>query len=203
MNTSLNKIVDRIADVFSVFDFSFVISGVTAYMLIYIWSLYNNIDLLLNINISWFFIIFIIYILGLIMFAIGRSIRQDLFRHKKYKYQIFKKHGFTSESNEEIDALFSQYWDNLRNDSNGKSYDFYNRLWVMSAVYEGLVGDAILAFILLISSFCRVVSCYGCLCGSILILIILILMSLLIYILFREAKKNSETIITDLIVKYK
>jgi len=91
MNTSLNKIVDRIADVFSVFDFSFVISGVTAYMLIYIWSLYNNIDLLLiNINISWFFIIFIIYIFGLIMFAIGRSIRQDLFRHKNINIRYSK-----------------------------------------------------------------------------------------------------------------
>ena len=160
---------------------------------------YSNVLLLLDSNHSWIFIIFIIYILGLIMFTLGRYIRQEVFGQKKSKYQLFKKYGFSSESVEEIDALFSQYWNNLRNDNSERTYDYYNRLWVMTAIYEGLAGSAFLASALIILCFCRIVNSYGYPYGIIIILSILLLMYILIYILFREAKKNAETIITDLI----
>ncbi len=201
METSLNKIMDRIANVFSVFDFSFIISGIAAFMIIYTYLsfTYSNVLLLLDSNHSWIFIIFIIYILGLIMFTLGRYIRQEVFGQKKSKYQLFKKYGFSSESVEEIDALFSQYWNNLRNDNSERTYDYYNRLWVMTAIYEGLAGSAFLASALIILCFCRIVNSYGYPYGIIIILSILLLMYILIYILFREAKKNAETIITDLI----
>lgn len=205
METSLNKIMDRITNVFSVFDFSYIISGIAAFMIIYTYLsfTYSNVLLLLDSNHSWIFIIFIIYILGLIMFTLGRYIRQEVFGQKKSKYQLFKKYGFSSESVEEIDALFSQYWNNLRNDNSERTYDYYNRLWVMTAIYEGLAGSVFLASALIISCFCRIVNGYGYLYGIVIILSILLLMLLLIYILFREAKKNAETIITDLIAKNK
>ncbi len=201
METSLNKIMDRITNVFSVFDFSYIISGIAAFMIIYTYLsfTYSNVLLLLDSNHSWIFIIFIIYILGLIMFTLGRYIRQEVFGQKKSKYQLFKKYGFSSESVEEIDALFSQYWNNLRNDNSERTYDYYNRLWVMTAIYEGLAGSAFLASALIILCFCRIVNSYGYPYGIIIILSILLLMYILIYILFREAKKNAETIITDLI----
>lgn len=205
METSLNKIMDRIANVFSVFDFSFIISGIAAFMIIYTYLsfTYSNVLLLLDSNLSWIFIIFTIYILGLIMFALGRYIRQNTIKQKKCKYQLFKEYGFTDKSEKEIDILLSQYWDKLRNDSKEKTYDYYNRLWVMTAVYEGLAGSVFLASALIISCFCRIVNGYGYLYGIVIILSILLLMLLLIYILFREAKKNAETIITDLIAKNK
>lgn len=201
METSLNKIMDRIANVFSVFDFSFIISGIAAFMIIYTYLsfTYSDVLLLMDSNHSWIFIIFIIYILGLIMFTLGRYIRQEVFGQKKSKYQLFKKYGFSSESVEEIDAIFSQYWNNLRNDNSERTYDYYNRLWVMTAIYEGLSGSAFLASALIILCFCRIVNSYGYPYGIIIILSILLLMYILIYILFREAKKNAETIITDLI----
>ena len=201
METSLNKIMDRITNVFSVFDFSYIISGIAAFMIIYTYLsfTYSNVLLLLDSNHSWIFIIFIIYILGLIMFTLGRYIRQEVFGQNKSKYQLFKKYGFSSESVEEIDALLSQYWNNLRNDNSERTYDYYNRLWVMTAVYEGLAGSAFLASALIILCFCRIVNSYGYPYGIIIILSILLLMYILIYILFREAKKNAETIITDLI----
>lgn len=201
METSLNKIMDRIANVFSVFDFSFIISGIAAFMIIYTYLsfTYSNVLLLLDSNLSWIFIIFTIYILGLIMFALGRYIRQNTIKQKKCKYQLFKEYGFTDKSEKEIDILLSQYWDKLRNDSKEKTYDYYNRLWVMTAVYEGLAGSAILAFALIISCFCKIVNSSGWIYGIIISISILLLVSLLIYILFREAKKNAETIITDLI----
>lgn len=203
MKTTLNKILDRIADVFSVFDFSFIISGMAAFIMIYTFLSfsYREALLLIDSNNSWIFIIFIIYILGLIMFALGRYIRQEVFGQKKSKYQLFKKYGFSSESDEEIDILFSQYWNNLRSDSNEKSYDYYNRLWVMTAVYEGLAGSAILAFILIILCFCTIVNSCGWLPGILLMIGIFLLICLLVSILFREAKKNAETIIIDLIVR--
>lgn len=201
METSLNKIMDRIANVFSIFDFSFIISGIAAFMIIYTYLsfTYSDVLLLLDSNHSWIFIIFIIYILGLIMFTLGRYIRQEVFGQKKSKYQLFKKYGFSSESVEEIDALFSQYWNNLRNDNSERTYDYYNRLWVMTAIYEGLAGSAFFASALIILCFCRIVNSYGYPYGIIIILSILLLMYILTYILFREAKKNAETIITDLI----
>jgi hypothetical protein len=201
METSLNKIMDRITNVFSVFDFSYIISGIAAFMIIYTYLsfTYSNVLLLLDSNHSWIFIIFIIYILGLIMFTLGRYIRQEVFGQNKSKYQLFKKYGFSSESVEEIDALLSQYWNNLRNDNSERTYDYYNRLWVMTAIYEGLAGSAFLASALIILCFCRIVNSYGYPYGIIIILSILLLMYILIYILFREAKKNAETIITDLI----
>lgn len=203
MKTTLNKILDRIADVFSVFDFSFIISGMAAFIMIYTFLSfsYREALLLIDSNNSWIFTIFIIYILGLIMFALGRYIRQEVFGQKKSKYQLFKKYGFSSESDEEIDILFSQYWNNLRSDSNEKSYDYYNRLWVMTAVYEGLAGSVILAFILIILCFCTIVNSCGWLPGILLMIGIFLLICLLVSILFREAKKNAETIIIDLIVR--
>lgn len=203
MKTTLNKILDRIADVFSVFDFSFIISGMAAFIMIYTFLSfsYREALLLIDSNNSWIFIIFIIYILGLIMFALGRYIRQEVFGQKKSKYKLFKKYGFSSESDEEIDILFSQYWNNLRSDSNEKSYDYYNRLWVMTAVYEGLAGSVILAFILIILCFCTIVNSCGWLPGILLMIGIFLLICLLVSILFREAKKNAETIIIDLIVR--
>ena len=203
MKTTLNKILDRIADVFSVFDFSFIISGMAAFIMIYTFLSfsYREALLLIDSNNSWIFIIFIIYILGLIMFALGRYIRQEVFGQKKSKYQLFKKYGFSFESDEEIDILFSQYWNNLRSDSNEKSYDYYNRLWVMTAVYEGLAGSVILAFILIILCFCTIVNSCGWLPGILLMIGIFLLICLLVSILFREAKKNAETIIIDLIAR--
>ena len=203
MKTTLNKILDRIADVFSVFDFSFIISGMAAFIMIYTFLsfTYREALLLIDNNNSWIFIIFVIYILGLIMFALGRYIRQEVFGQKKSKYQLFKKYGFISESNKEIDALFSQYWNNLRNDNSVRTYDYYNRLWVMTAVYEGLAGSVILAFILIILCFCTIVNSCGWLPGILLMIGIFLLICLLVSILFREAKKNAETIIIDLIVR--
>ena len=85
METSLNKIMDRIANVFNVFDFSFIISGIAAFMIIYTYLsfTYSNVLLHLDSNLSWIFIIFTIYILGLIMFALGRYIRQNTIKQKK------------------------------------------------------------------------------------------------------------------------
>ena len=92
MKTTLNKIIDRIADVFSVFDFSFIISGITSFIMIYTFISFRNRDILLLLysNLSWIFVIFVIYILGLIMFALGRYVRQVLLGQKNTSISCLK-----------------------------------------------------------------------------------------------------------------
>jgi len=202
MTSVFKKIASKIADIFNIFDFSFVISGFTAFVVIYIFLLftYNDILLLFQDYFRWYIIIPIIYILGLFMFGIGRYVRQELFQHKKRKYELFKKYGFT-QTEDEIDALYCQYWDNLKKDENTYDYEYYSRMWVMIAVYEGLIGDAILACILLIP-YSDIINNNKTCCAILIILFIVAMFSLFIYfILFREARKYADTIVKDLLAK--
>ena len=70
---------------------------------------------LLSEHVNWYFVIFIIYIFGLIMFALGRLVRQKLFGQKKYKYKLFEEYNVCKADNKDkIDALYCKYWDNLK-----------------------------------------------------------------------------------------
>ena len=207
MKTTLNKIIDRIADVFSVFDFSFIISGITSFIMIYTFLSFRNSDILLFLdgNLSWIFVIFTIYILGLIMFALGRYVRQVLLGQKKYKYKLFEKYNVCDAKNEEkIDALYCKYWDNLKKEGNEKDYDYYSRLWVMTAVYEGLIGNVVLALVLFITYNITVFNnlCI-CFCNKDLwkVLLMSFLICLVGLILSIEARKYADTIVKDLIAK--
>ena len=138
----LTKIAEKIFRVLDVFDFSYIISGATSCVLIYLYFLFtDNQDVLLKLNeIRWYIVILIAYILGLIMFATGRFIRQEILGGKKRKYDLFVDYGITNKTDEEIDALFCKYWDKLQNSETSSEYEYYKRLWVMTAVYEGLIG---------------------------------------------------------------
>lgn len=201
-----DKIFNRIADVFSIFDFSFIISGTTAFVQIYIFLLFSNYDVLglLSEHFNWYFVIFIIYILGLVMFALGRLVRQELLEQKKYKYKLFEEYNVCkAENKDKIDALYCKYWDNLKTDAKEKDYEYYNRLWVMTAVYEGLFGCVILGIILLIAYYISIINNVCCNCcaelgkGA----FILFLICCVGYVLFVEAKKYVDTIVKDLIMK--
>ena len=202
-----DKIFNRISDVFSIFDFSFIISGTTAFVQIYIFLLFYNNDVLglLSEHVNWYFVIFIIYIFGLIMFALGRYVRQVLLGQKKYKYKLFEKYNVCDAKNEEkIDALYCKYWDNLKKEGNEKDYDYYSRLWVMTAVYEGLIGNVVLALVLFITYNITVFNnlCI-CFCNKDLweVLLMSFLICLVGLILSIEARKYADTIVKDLIAK--
>ena len=204
MQTIFYKIFGKIADVFGIFDFSFFISGSVAFIQIYLFMLFNDNEdfLVLKEDLNWWKILIVIYILGLVMFALGRFIRQDVFKQKYIKYSLFEKYGILDKSQKkEIDILFCQYWINLRNSKDIKGYEHYSRLWVMTAVYEGLASNVLLAWSLLIiqkkSNTCCI--CDTCCKNTFLVLGALALGCLIIYILFREARKNADTIVMDFI----
>lgn len=205
MQIIFNKIFGKIADAFSVFDFSFFISGAVAFIQIHLFMSLNDNNAFspLKDELNWWEVLIIIYILGLVMFSSGRFIRQDMFKQKYRKYSLFEEYGICDKSKEkEIDMLFCQYWTNLRNGIDLKSYEHYSRLWVMTAVYEGLASNVLLACGLLIIPIIYN-TCWGCcICYMNTILAIigaLVVGFSVIYILFCEARKNADTIVKDLI----
>ncbi|MBO7210140.1 MAG: hypothetical protein J6V44_03890 [Methanobrevibacter sp.] len=203
MTSVFKKITSKIADIFNIFDFSFIISGFTAFVVICVFLLfrYNDVFLLLQNYFRWYIVIPAIYILGLVMFGIGRYARQELFQHKKRKYELFKKYGFCTQSEDEIDAIYCQYWDNLKKEDNKYDYEYYNRMWVMTAVYEGLIGDAILACTLLIPYSNIINNNKICYAIMIIVFIVAIFFLFIYFILFREARKYADTIVKDLLAK--
>ncbi len=202
MQIIFNKIFGKIADVFCIFDFSYFISGAVAFIQIYIFMSLNenNYFTPLEDDLNWWKSLIVIYILGLIMFALGRFIRQDMFKQKYRKYSLFEEYGICDKSKEkEIDMLFCQYWSNLRNGNDLKGYDYYSRLWVMTAVYEGLASNVLLALGLIMPWICETFNEY-CLWVIFAALVVAVLM---MFLLFREARKNAETIVKDFIVMNK
>lgn len=197
-----SRISEKIARVLDVFDFSYIISGATACVMIYLYFLFtDNQEILPKLNtIAWYVVILIAYIVGLIMFATGRVIRQEIIGDKKRKYELFKKYGI-EKSEQEVDALFCKYWDNIQNNENGKEYAYYRRLWVMTAVYEGLIGDLLLAAMLYIIDIFKNFDGIGLLVLK--LLLTLIVVGFVLCILLRESRKYADTVVKDLIFKNK
>lgn len=196
----LASIVNKVAKILDIFDFSYFVSGFTAYMLLYGFGMYvcNDVVVIMD-KLPWYLAIFIIYILGLIMFAIGRCIRQGMFCQKKRKYKIFDECGFKHLSSIQKDALFCKYWDAIQN--NKDDLEYYRRLWVMTAVYEGLLADLVLALILLLFGM-KDYLCEMGQCTAVLIVVtVLVIFVLLCRCMYIEARKYADTIVTDLIAK--
>lgn len=201
----LTKIAEKIFRVLDVFDFSYIISGATACVLIYLYFLFtDNQDVLLKLNeIRWYIVILIAYILGLIMFATGRFIRQEILGDKKRKYDLFVDYGITNKTDEEIDALFCKYWDKLQNSETYGEYEYYKRLWVMTAVYEGLIGVCFFALLFSIYPIFNMFNSDEGECACLLLKAILIILPFIgiLIILCIESRKYADTVVKDLIVK--
>lgn len=74
-------------------------------------------------------------------------------------------------------------------------------MWVMTAVYRGLIGDAILAYTLFIP-YSNIINdnkiCYAIM---IIVFIVAIFFLFIYFILFRETRKYADTIIKDILAK--
>ena len=92
----------------------------------------------------------------------------------------------------------------MKKEGNEKDYDYYSRLWVMTAVYEGLIGNVVLALVLFITYNITVFNnlCI-CFCNKDLweVLLMSFLICLVGLILSIEARKYADTIVKDLIAK--
>lgn len=200
-----SKIAEKIFRVLDVFDFSYIISGATACIMIYLYFLFTDKQDILSEfdNIEWYVVILIAYILGLIMFATGRFIRQEILNDKKRKYDLFADYGIEDKIEEaKIDALICQYWDKVQN-SNVSGYEYCKRLWVMAAVYEGLIGVWFYALLFSIYHIFNMFNSSEVECACVLLKVILIILLFVgVFIILRiESRKYADTIIKDLIFK--
>ena len=155
MGANFQKIIDKISEAFSFFDFSFLISGaasfgICCYGLNRIGMKVESGSMALNVIVA----IFAIYISGLMSFALGKQIRKAIANPggKKFKalfseavsYASCKRWVGNDVQTDEIE--YSKMWAHLRDTPEAKdSLAFLNRMWVMQAVFEGLLLSSLLS----------------------------------------------------------
>ncbi len=92
MKDTISKILDRIVDFFSIFDISFLISGIaTMTILCYGAWLYDLFTWLGDGFAHILYYVILSYICGLASFAFGKHIRTKLLKRKRFKYIITRE----------------------------------------------------------------------------------------------------------------
>lgn len=156
MAANFQKIIDRISEAFSFFDFSFLISGsatfaICCYTLNRLGMEVSSDSSFLNVCVS----IVGIYIAGLISFALGKKIRVWIADKDGKRFEeIFNETvGFIKgaeydDNTRNLKLWYAQMWAYLRDNQEAKeSTMFLNRLWVMQAVFEGLMISSAIAIV--------------------------------------------------------
>lgn len=156
MAANFQKIIDRISEAFSFFDFSFLISGsatfaICCYTLNRLGMDVSSDSSFLNVCVS----IVGIYIAGLISFALGKKIRVWIVdKDGKHFEEIFNetvrftKGAEYDDNTQNLKLRYTQMWACLRDNQEAKeSMTFLNRLWVMQAVFEGLMFSSVIAIV--------------------------------------------------------
>ena len=225
---SVQKIVDRISDAFSVFDFSYIISGGCTFLLLYAdLTLIHEFRLAIDNTFILILVgIFLSYICGLIVWPLGRFLRSLLC----FCY-VFpdKEEDFKEVYNQTTTELGTNFKlpDGLRNGSDKERVAFsymwswlqtkvgdvpelhekirlIDRYWVMQAVYEGMMGVSFIAIFILIDFYMyvnndEVVNEIGFI---FLIKIAFILDVFCLFVFAKEARSYARTQVRDLIVLY-
>lgn len=162
---NFQKIIDTIAEAFNIFDFSFIVSGGASYLIIFTLLCYKHLPIIpsTGCEITFFIIcsILVVYVLGLISWSIGKFLRKKWIVFEKDRddtlKNIYNSYKGKDEPSIKISSeYFDTYaWTKLISLSDGKSdginnrLSFLNRMWVMQAVCEGLMGSCCFAIIAL------------------------------------------------------
>lgn len=174
---NFQRIIDIISDALSIFDFSFIISGGVLYLIIYgLLKYLGLLDWIGSLNPAFVVAgsIFLIYVLGLMAWSIGKPIREFFITLKPFFKMPHAKRDEdlkqTIEStkidlNKVVDKdftkvdssknavkadnrlIYSYMWSILSSVDNNTAKErihFCNRYWVMQAVFEGLITDWII-----------------------------------------------------------
>jgi hypothetical protein len=159
---ALKSVLTRIGNFFDLFDLSFFVSGSVALAgLVFGAHLYGK-QLPFRYE-GWLRVLTIImacYVLGLLCFAVGRSIRipkTTATRYKKFETffsTVLKAHGLSDEepfksqlarANHGTRRLYIRLWAEIRQKENlTPSLLVLNRYWVMAAMYDGMVTALLL-----------------------------------------------------------
>lgn len=161
MAANFQKIIDRISEAFSFFDFSFFVSGsatfgICCYTLNQLGMIVPSSSTFLNVVVA----IVGIYISGLMSFAWGKIIRiwfTDC-KGKRFSKIFHSAVGYMSEESKQkilicgdtgkMKLQYTQMWEYLRDMPDAKeSVDFLNRFWVMQAAFKGLMFSSVIAIV--------------------------------------------------------
>lgn len=225
MEANFQKIIDKISEAFSFFDFSFFVSGAATYGIscYFLWQ-FNELEPFKSTTINVLISIILIYLCGVISFSYGKLIRlkcfkitrkcnwiQKLFGRPDSFVECFDKaiqyvnkglesskqlpHNSLLES--EKGSFYTEMWTFLRNKPEAKeTVAFLNRYWVMQAVCEGLIFSAALAFVGGITAWIFKEN-------DVIYFVISVMAFLAFLILCREGRRYAETQILEVVIAYK
>lgn len=213
LGEALRVLLAKISDFFDILDLSFLISGAAFVGAFYFWGrLYGNISLLnFFAKLSLLTLIILCYISGLICFALGRWLRTTLTYKQEEKFknhfvEVLSAHQLDKElpfkpylkgrGHSDVWRLYIRLWAEIRqNPTLSPSFSLIRRYWVMAATYDGL-AFVILSWIIIVS-FARFVLAFSL--SLITYIIIMILLILVLYACMREARRNQEHQVEELI----
>lgn len=164
MDFGVQKIVDRIAEFFTIFDFSFFISGITTLAVI-CYGLWET-NLFIPFDNAFYNVIGCIvasYVCGLLSFAGGKWLRRKIIERKeicgmsRFMYCFtgamcyIKKHEYKEEEfrfESYCKTFYTEMWMHLRqNKEAAPTLAFLNKYWVLQAIYEGLVASSLMGIV--------------------------------------------------------
>lgn len=213
MNLGIQKIIDRISDIFTIFDFSYLVSGITTLLMI-CYGLWHC-DMLQwpdNFLIKGTFFVIMSYLCGLISFAIGKFLRPyyvilegrgNINVRFMEKFRTVVAYGKDSDhplkectTEGECKLYYTEMWSFLRQcEGAASTLSFINRYWVMQAVYEGLAASFLIG-----AAIGVLLLCEACSFVFISIIIIGIICSLFCC---HEATRYAESQISEIVIAYK
>ena len=155
---SFQKIIDILSNAFSILDFSYIVSGVFTLGIVLFDLHYHYYEFFIrNISITIVCGIFLAYICGLSSWIIGRLIRKIVQNTDKDFEETYDRTMNALASNalslsvSDKKLAYSYMWIELHKKEEAKEQIiFMNRMWVMQAVFEGLIFSFIVAIGVLI-----------------------------------------------------
>ena len=155
---SFQKIIDILSNAFSILDFSYIVSGGFTFGIVLFDLHYHYYEFFIrNISITIVCGIFLAYICGLSSWIIGRLIRKIVQNTDKDFEETYDGTMNALASNalslsvSDKKLAYSYMWIELHKKEEAKEQIiFMNRMWVMQAVFEGLIFSFIVAIGVLI-----------------------------------------------------
>mgnify|MGYP000794737017 FL=1 len=156
--TGFQKIIDILSNAFSILDFSYIVSGGFTLGIVLFDLHYHYYEFFIrNISITIVCGIFLAYICGLSSWIIGRLIRKIVQNTDKDFEETYDRTMNALASNalslsvSDKKLAYSYMWIELHKKEEAKEQIiFMNRMWVMQAVFEGLIFSFIVAIGVLI-----------------------------------------------------
>ena len=205
---NFQKIINIISDAFSIFDFSYIISGGLTFLVILFDLHYHQVFFTVQGSTTAFLCgIFLSYICGVLSWLCGKNIRRFFFDINKDfentydNAMLFIEHECKNNSTPVDDKSleYERIWIWLCKEESAKDrVNFIHRFWVMQATYEGLIFSSIISIAVLIDL--KVIDngfmdCYK-------FIGVFLLLLLVIFLCAKEARSCARNQIREVILSY-